>query len=74
VQWLIAGVGLAIMGYLMILVFRGQRQMAAMGRDLPLSGSWSTPFRRAAFMRRPGLVWFAVWFGGILVSILYSFL
>jgi hypothetical protein len=73
-QWLIVGAALAIMGYLMIVVFRGQRRMAAMGRDLRPSGSWATPFRRATLMSRPGLVWFAVWFGGILLFILYSFL
>ena len=73
-RWLIVGVALAIMGYLMIVVLRGQRRMAALGRDLRPSGSWSTPYRRAALMSRPGLVWFTVWFGGILVSVVYSFL
>jgi hypothetical protein len=73
-QWLIVGVALAAMGYLMIVVFRGQRRMAAMGRGLRPPGSWATPFRRAALMSHPFLVWFTVWFGGILVFILYSFL
>jgi hypothetical protein len=72
-QWLIVGVALAIMGYLMIVVFRGQRRMAAVGRDLRPSGSWSTPYRRASFMSRPFMIWFTVWFGGLLVSIVYSF-
>ncbi|MBZ5617193.1 MAG: hypothetical protein LAQ69_00475 [Acidobacteriia bacterium] len=72
--WLFMGVALAIMGYLMIVVFRGERQMARMGRDLRPSSSWSTPFRRATFMSRPGLIWFSVWFGGILVLVLYSLL
>jgi hypothetical protein len=42
--------------------------------DSARPGSWATPFRRAAFMNRPGLVWFAVWFGGILVLTLCSVL
>jgi hypothetical protein len=72
--WLIGGVALAIMAYLMITVFRGQREMADMGRDLRPSGSWATPFRRASFMSRPGLIWFIIWFGGILASLVYSLL
>jgi hypothetical protein len=58
----------------MATVFRGERQMAAMGRNLRPSGSWSTPLRRAAWMSRSGLIWFAIWFGGIVAFILYSYL
>ena len=72
--WLMAGVALATMGYLMVVVFRGQRQMAAMGRDLRPSGSWATPFRGATWMSRSGLIWFAIWFGGLLALITYSLL
>jgi hypothetical protein len=68
------GAALATMGYLMATVFQGQRQMARMGRDLRPGGSWATPFRGASWMSRPGLIWFAVWFGGILVFILCSLL
>jgi hypothetical protein len=72
--WLIAGAALATMGYLMATVFQGQRQMARMGRDLRPAGSWATPFRGASWLSRPGLIWFAVWFGGILVFLLYPLL
>jgi hypothetical protein len=72
--WLTPGAALATMGYLMATVFQGQRQMARMGRDLRPGGSWATPFRGASWMSRPGLIWFAVWFGGILVFILCSLL
>ncbi|SPE30508.1 hypothetical protein SBA3_1680001 [Candidatus Sulfopaludibacter sp. SbA3] len=46
--------------------------METLGRNLQPSGSWATPFRRATFMSRPGLIWFAIWFGGIAASLLYS--
>jgi hypothetical protein len=72
--WLTAGAALATMIYLMATVFQGQRQMARMGRDLRPAGSWATPFRSASWMSRPGLIWFAVWFGGILAFLLYSLL
>jgi hypothetical protein len=81
-QWLIVGVTMAFWGNYVIYIVRGQRQLADMGRDLRPSGSWATPFRRAAGMdsslinpvmrSRSGLIWFAIWFGGILVFIFYS--
>lgn len=73
-QWFFVGSVLAAVTYLMATVFRGERQMVAMGRNLRPSGSWSTPFRRAAWMSRSGLIWFAIWFGGIVAFILYSYL
>jgi hypothetical protein len=73
-QWLILGIFWAFWGYMMFVVFRGQRLAANMGRGLLPSGSWLTPFRRASWTRmsRPYDIWFAIWFGGIMVLSLYS--
>jgi hypothetical protein len=42
-----------------------------MGRDLRPVGSWSGPFRSVKWMPRAGLVWFAVWFGGLVLLLLF---
>ena len=72
--WLTAAAALAVMGYLLTTVFQGQRQMARMGRGLRPGGSWATLFRAASATNRPVLIWFAVWFGVILVFIAYALL
>jgi hypothetical protein len=73
-QWFIRGGALAFGGYCIVLMFHGQRRLASMGRDLRPAGSWSTPFRRAPWIgiSRPYLIWFAIWFGILLVLIVYS--
>jgi hypothetical protein len=73
-QWITVGVCWAFGGYAIILMFHGQRQLAIMGRDLRPAGSFATPFRRATWtgMSRSCLIWFAIWFGGILAMIMYS--
>jgi hypothetical protein len=73
-QWLTVGVSWAFGLYSIILMFRGMHRLAVMGRDLRPPGSWSTPYRRASWVgvNRSYMVWFAIWFGGILASVLYS--
>lgn len=66
----------------MILNFRRMRMATTMGRDLLPPGSFATPFRRAPWpwtlarptpwMSRSFLIWFTIWFGGILALVLYS--
>ena len=72
-RWLVVGSGFAVWGYGMIVMFGGMRQMKAMGGDLRPAGSWKTPFGRASCFGtgRVFLVWFAIWFGGILAFNLY---
>ncbi|MGA3136946.1 MAG: hypothetical protein ABSC88_13240 [Terracidiphilus sp.] len=72
--WIFLGVFTAVFAYMMIEVFRGQRLATTMGRDLYPSGNFATPYRRAPWMgmSRSYLIWFAIWFGGILALILYS--
>jgi hypothetical protein len=73
--WSVMGVFLAVWGTMMVAVFRGERMAATVGRDLIPAGSWRTPFRRATLMMsnsRPYLIWFAIWFGGILAFLGYA--
>jgi hypothetical protein len=71
--WLALGADLAVWGYVMFVMFRGMRQMKAMSRDLRPAGSWRTPFGRASWMgtSRVFRIWFAVWFGGIMLLAFY---
>jgi hypothetical protein len=73
-RWLNVGVFFAVFAYMMIMVFRGMRMAATVGRDLRPSGSWVTPFRctSRAWMSRPYQIWFVAWFGGILALSFYS--
>lgn len=70
-RWLLTGVVFVMGLYMTIVIVRGQGQLIAMGRDLRPAGSWSAPFRGAQWISRPGLAWFAAWFGGILVLLLF---
>jgi hypothetical protein len=70
--WLFTFVVIVLGLYMTFVVVRGQGRLMAMGRDLRPAGSWSAPFRGAQWMSRPGLVWFACWFGGIVA--LHTFL
>jgi len=72
--WLVGGVFLAVFAYMMIVIFSGIRLAATLGRDLRPTGSFATPFRRAALpkMRRSYLIWFAVWIVPILASSVYA--
>jgi hypothetical protein len=68
-RWLVLTCCLAVWGYGMFLLFRGMRQTKALVRDLRPVGSWKTPFGRSSWLAiSPGfMVWFAIWFGGILL-------
>jgi F0F1-type ATP synthase assembly protein I len=73
--WIFLAVFTAVFVYMMFLIFRGQKLATTMGRDLYPSGNFATPYRSSSWMgtmSRPYLVWFAIWFGGILALILYS--
>jgi hypothetical protein len=64
-QWLTVGVPLAFGAVLMVAVGR-QKRVIEMGRTLRPAGSWTPPHGRAALMSRAGMVWFTIWFGGIM--------
>jgi hypothetical protein len=68
-RWLVLAGGLAVWGYGMIVMLRGMLQLKTMGRDLRPAGSWKTPFGRSSCfgMGRAYLVWFVIWFSGILL-------
>jgi hypothetical protein len=65
-QWLLVGIPLAF-GLILVLVIAQQNRIIQMSRTLRPAGSWNPPFGRAASMSRTGLVWFAIWFGGLML-------
>jgi hypothetical protein len=69
--WLLSGLVFAIGLYMTIVIVRGQGRLIAMGRNLRPAGSWSAPFRGTQWVSRPGLAWFAAWFGGIVVLLIF---
>ena len=69
-HWLLTGLVLAIGLYMTAVIVRGQGRLIAMGRNLRPAGSWSAPFRGAQWVSRPGLAWFAAWFGGIVALLI----
>ncbi len=70
-RWLLIGVSLAIGVLMMVIIARGQGRLTAMGRDLRPVGSWSTPFRPARLMARGYTPAFAVWFGGLILLLVF---
>jgi len=70
-RWLLVGVALAIWLIMMAVIIRGWGRLAAMGRDLRPIGSWSGPFRPARLMMPGYLTWFAVWFGGLILLLVF---
>jgi amino acid transporter len=73
-QWFVRGAALALGGSCIFMAFRGIRQLTEMGRDLRPVGSWATPFRASSMwitVSRAYQIWFAVWFGVLLVMILF---
>lgn len=72
-RWLVLTCCLAVWGYGMLVMFRGMRQMKAMGTELRPAGSWRTPFGRSSWlaMSQGFLLWFAIWFGGILLLVFW---
>lgn len=70
VRWLRTGVVLAVCLFVGLTLIREQRRVTSMGRDLRPVGSWSTPFRPARLME-PGFAPAAVWFGGLVLLIVF---
>jgi len=70
-RWVLVGVSLAIGVLMMAIIARGQGRITAMGRDLRPAGSWSTPFRPARLMARGFTPAFAVWFGGLILLLVF---
>ena len=71
VRWPVTGVFLAVGLYMAVFLIHGERRLAAMGRDLLPPGSWSTPFRRSTVMPPGYRKWFAVWFGGLILLLVF---
>jgi hypothetical protein len=71
-RWLVIGIAIAVWLVLMGILTRGSGRLAAMGRDLRPTGSWSGPFRRATLIM-PGMSpWlFGAWFGGLVLLIVF---
>ena len=70
-RWLLVGVALAIWLIMTVVIIRGWGRVAAMGRDLRPIGSWSGPFRPARLMMPGYLTWFTVWFGGLVLLMVF---
>jgi hypothetical protein len=72
-RWMVLACGLSVWEYGMIVMFRGTQQLKSMGSELRPAGSWKTPFGRSSCfgMGRAFQVWFAIWFGGILLLACY---
>jgi len=69
-RWSLMGIASAVGTVFMLMGFREQRRVASMGRGLRPVGSWATPFRPAKPMM--GLTpWFAVWFGGLVMLLVF---
>ena len=68
IRWLLVGAVFCVYLAYAAIQIRGDRRLAAMGKGLRPSASWRTPFRKSQWSK-PGLVWFAVWFSGILALI-----
>jgi hypothetical protein len=75
-RWISLAVTLSVWVYGMVEMFRGQRQLGKMSHELRPAGSWRSPFGRLSWvgMSRAFLIWFAIWFGGILLLIFYPHL
>ncbi|HUZ46579.1 MAG TPA: hypothetical protein VMW54_08065 [Terriglobia bacterium] len=70
-RWLLIGIVLAIWLYMVVSIIRGGRRLTEMGRDLLPVGSWSTPFRPARLMAPGFAVAFGVWFGGLILLLVF---
>ena len=55
----------------LVYVLIDQRRLTAMSRGLRPAGSWSTPFRPARLLLRGGLTWFGIWFGGLILLLVF---
>lgn len=69
--WLSVGMFSAIWLYMVVFLIHGGRRLDAMGRGLLPAGSWSTPFRRARMVSPSFAAWFAAWFGGLVLLLLF---
>ena len=70
VRWLRPGVALVICLFVWLSITREKRRVTSMGRNLRPVGSWSTPFRPASLVE-PGFAPAAVWFGGLVLLIVF---
>lgn len=70
-RWSLLCIAWIVATCFMLIGFREQRRVAAMGRDLRPEGSWATPFRPAAMMMSGFRPWFAVWFGGLVLLLVF---
>jgi hypothetical protein len=69
--WLSEAAFSAIWVYMVVSIIRGQRRLDTMGRDLLPPGSWSTPFRRARIISPSFAAWFAAWFCGLVLLLVF---
>jgi hypothetical protein len=70
-RWLLVGVAYGMALYMTGVIFRGEGRLTAMGRDLRPVGSWSGAFRGVKWMPASGLAWFTVWFGGMVLLLVF---
>jgi hypothetical protein len=70
-HWLLIGIVLAIWLLMVVTILRRAQRLTDMGRDLLPVGSWSTPFRPARMMAPGFAIWFAVWFGGLVLLLVF---
>ena len=70
-RWLLVSVALGIWLIMMAIVMRSWGRLAALGRDLRPIGSWSGPFRPARLMMPGYTTWFALWFGGLVLLLVF---
>ena len=70
-RWSVMGALWIIGVYYTWIGLRRQRRIAAMGRDLRPEGSWATPFRPATQMMSSFRPWFAAWFAGLILLLVF---
>ena len=69
-RWSVMSVAWAVGMYFALIGFREQQRVTAMGRDLRQVSSWATPFRHGR-LTESGIVSVAVWFGGLVLLLVF---
>lgn len=70
-HWLIIGIALAVFLVMMGVVIRGSGRLATMGRELRPAVSWSGSSSPARLMMPGFSRWSAIWFGGLVLLLVF---
>jgi hypothetical protein len=65
------GIGVPFVIALSVTLVQGERRLAALSRNLLPVGSWSTRVRQASVLHPVFAIWFAAWFSGLVLLLLF---